>query len=169
VNDPQFTLTCSKLTVLMKNEAATKSDPKAKASPESSAKPNPSGSPATAEPGLQEGGGIDKAVAEGNVVIRQEKPSENGGPPQINIGKGRRVIFDNKTGEVTLRGWPQLQQGISTHIATSQQTVMVLDRAGHLQTTGPSITRIQDQPDPSPSAKPSSTPRASLLPLGGLP
>src|SRR5205814_1415926 len=62
------------------------------------------------------------------------------------------------------RSQPKFQQGPNMHIATSAQTVMVINQDGHLDTHGPSRTEIRQEPKeekpgssgatPSPSPKP---------------
>jgi hypothetical protein len=56
-------------------------------------------------------------------------------------------------GNFELTGNPRVQQGLNTHVATSPDTVMVLNEAGQLQTTGPSRTEIRQAPkaDASPT------------------
>gem|GEM_PF-342514 len=165
VVSPQFTLTCKKLTAFLNSDNG---DKPADASPTPKASATPAASPAKGKANAADdtpGGGLDHAVAEGDVVIVEQKPSANGGKPEVDIGKAAKAKFNNKTGEMVLFGWPQLQQGINTHIALAESTVMTLTRDGHLKTDGPSRTVIQDQPDePSPSPSPS----ASGSPLRSL-
>ena len=64
------------------------------------------------------------------------------------------------SGDVELEGTPRVQEGINTHVATSPDTVMIINQKGELNTHGPSRTEIR-QPPPgqaSPSATPSPTP-----------
>jgi lipopolysaccharide export system protein LptA len=157
VVSPQFTLTCKKLTAYL-NQDNGETKP--------AASPAPSGKPNGGVDDNGPGGGLDHAFAEGDVVIIEQKPAENGGKPEIDIGKSATAKFNNKTGEMVLMGWPQLQQGINTHIATSESTVMTLHKDGHLKTVGPSRSVIQDQPDPSPS--PAAAPSATSTPLGSF-
>src|SRR5215210_7828973 len=73
VKDPEFTITCEKLTAFLHDTAASK----AAAAPKTSAPPAASRSKGN---GGGTAGGLDRAVAEGKVTIIQEKPGENGGP-----------------------------------------------------------------------------------------
>jgi len=84
---------------------------------------------------------IDRAVAEGNVVIVQqsENPSEKGA-----VGKARQAVYVPTKGEVTLIGWPEVQQGINRHISTEQGTRMILNSNGRATTEGASKTVITD-------------------------
>jgi len=163
VVSPQFTMTCDKLTAYLN---ADNGENAASPSPSPAAKtPKPAKTPADDN---NNGGGLDHAVAEGSVVIVQQKPPANkGDKPQVNIGKSKTAYFNNKTGEMILHGWPQLQQGINTHIALAESTVMTLHKDGHLKTDGPSRTVIQDQPDePSPTPSSTPTPSANRSPFG---
>ncbi|MDP9292625.1 MAG: hypothetical protein M3O82_09720, partial [Verrucomicrobiota bacterium] len=92
----------------------------------------------------ERGGGLERAVAEGNVLIVQDKPDPNGGPPEHYVGKGARADYDAKTGDIVLTGWPQVQQGINSHVATEASTVMTLNRSGTIKTEGKSKTVIED-------------------------
>jgi hypothetical protein len=60
-------------------------------------------------------------------------------------------------------GNPRVQQGTNMHIATSPDTVMILNQEGQLTTHGPSRTEIRQEPSPSPSssaaASPTETPK----------
>ena len=96
VRDPEFGLSCDKLTVNMKK-------PPADGAEKPVAKPK--------EPG-ESNSGIEKAVAEGNVIITQDKPDPSTGKLQRYTGKAKRAVFDNATGTLTLYGWPQISQTI---------------------------------------------------------
>lgn len=87
--------------------------------------------------------GIDHAEADGHVVIVQDNTNDKGEPVK-SIGRAGHAIFEPATGDVTLTIWPQLQQGINNQIATDEKTVMVLNRAGRLKTTGPSRVTLVD-------------------------
>jgi lipopolysaccharide transport protein LptA len=90
---------------------------------------------------VKERNAIDHAVAEGHVVIVQqsENPSEKGA-----IGKARQAVYVPSTGEITLIGWPEVQQGINRHIATDPGTRMILNSNGRASTQGASKTVITD-------------------------
>lgn len=130
IDDPEFKLNAEKLTVYMKKQTPS-SDPKAKAG---------------ANPVMEKtgGGGLEKAVAEGNVVIEKMQPDGNGGQPVRYTGKAARVEYNAATGDAILSGWPRVQQGINMHVATEQSTVMYLNREGRMRTEGGSRTTIVD-------------------------
>jgi lipopolysaccharide transport protein LptA len=100
--------------------------------------------------------GLEKAVVEGNVGVVRDRPDPGGGPPSRMVGRSDKAVYIAKTGNFELTGNPRVQQGLNTHVATSPETVMVLNDKGELQTTGPSRTEIR-QP-PKSEATPSATP-----------
>lgn len=110
--------------------------------------------------------GLEKAVAEGNVGVVRDRPDPNGGPPSRAVGRSETATYVATTGNVELRGSPRVQQGENTHIATSPETVMVLNQKGQLTTHGASRTEIRQQPKeendkgkPSPADGSSKAPR----------
>jgi lipopolysaccharide transport protein LptA len=112
--------------------------------------------------------GLEKAIAEGNVAVVRDRPDPNGGPPTRAVGRSDQATYIAATGNVELRGTPRVQEGVNTHIATSADTVMVVNQNGQLTTHGPSRTEIRQEPKtddgekkdeskPTPSPKPSGT------------
>jgi lipopolysaccharide transport protein LptA len=108
-------------------------------------------------------GGLDKAVVEGNVGVVRDRPDPAGGPPSRMLGRSDKAVYIAKTGNFELSGNPRVQQGLNTHVATSPETVMVLNDKGELQTTGPSRTEIRQPPKsettPTPPPTPTPTPK----------
>lgn len=106
--------------------------------------------------------GLQKAIADGNVGVVRDRPDPNGGPPTHAVGRSEHAVYTATDGNVELTGMPKVQQGMNMHIATSAQTVMVINQDGHLNTHGPSRTEIRQEPkeekpgspSPSPSPKP---------------
>jgi lipopolysaccharide transport protein LptA len=94
----------------------------------------------------QQGEGLDKAVVEGHVGVVKDRPDPAGGPPSRMVGRSDKAVYTAKTGFFELTGNPRVQQGLNTHVATSPETVMVLNDKGELQTTGPSRTEIRQPP-----------------------
>jgi lipopolysaccharide transport protein LptA len=90
--------------------------------------------------------GLEKAVAEGNVAVVRDRPDPNGGPPTRAVGRSDQATYMATTGDVELRGTPRVQEGVNTHIATSSETVMVVNQKGQLTTRGPSRTEIRQEP-----------------------
>ena len=66
-------------------------------------------------------------------------------PPVLSTGRAQKAIYDAKDESVTLIGWPQITQGVNTHISTEEGTRMILYRDGRLKTYGGSRTIIQDK------------------------
>jgi lipopolysaccharide transport protein LptA len=107
----------------------------------------------------QSEGGLDKAVVEGNVGVVRERPDPAGGPPSKMVGRSEKAVYTAKNGNFELTGNPRVQQGLNTHVATSPDTVMVLNEKGELQTNGPSRTEIRQPPKSESTPTPSSTPK----------
>jgi lipopolysaccharide transport protein LptA len=102
--------------------------------------------------------GLEKAIAEGNVGLVRDKPDPNGGPPTRAVGRSEHAVYTAGDGRVELTGMPKVQQGPNMHIATSAETVMVIDQDGHLNTHGPSRTEIRQEPNAGKSPPPAATP-----------
>jgi lipopolysaccharide transport protein LptA len=105
--------------------------------------------------------GLEKAIAEGNVGLVRDKPDPNGGPPSHAVGRAEHGVYTASDGSVELTGMPKVQQGANMHIATSAETVMIMNQDGHLDTHGPSRTEIRQDPnqEKSPSATTSPSPK----------
>jgi lipopolysaccharide transport protein LptA len=115
--------------------------------------------------------GLEKAVAEGNVGLVRDRPDPNGGAPTRAVGRADKATYIAATGDVELKGTPRVQEGLNMHVATSPDTVMVINQNSQLTTHGPSRTEIRQQPNeekkgqPSPSqTSPAPTPPAAALP-----
>ena len=136
VKDPEFDMTCDKLTAYLRHDdpvpAAGGDAPKATPKPAGAAK--------------EKKGGLERAVAEGNVVITQEK-IESGGNISKSIGRSKRADYDAKTGDVVLTGRPRVKQGINQCDATADETVMTLNRDRDMKVTGPNKVTITDKGD----------------------
>lgn len=103
--------------------------------------------------GKGENQGLERALAEGNVGVVRDRPDPNGGPPTRAVGRSEKANYVAATGNVELTGTPRVQQGLNTHIATSPDTVMVINQAGQLTTHGPSRTDIRQEPKEGDEAK----------------
>src|SRR6266446_10761236 len=90
---------------------------------------------------------LEKAVADGNVGLVRERPDPNGGAPTRAVGRADRATYTAATGDVELRGTPRVQEGLNMHVATSPDTVMVINQNSQLSTHGPSRTEIRQQPN----------------------
>jgi lipopolysaccharide transport protein LptA len=91
--------------------------------------------------------GLEKAVAEGNVGLVRERLDPIGGPPTRAVGRADKATYTAATGDVELRGTPRVQEGLNMHVATSPDTVMVINQNSQLATHGPSRTEIRQQPN----------------------
>ena len=89
--------------------------------------------------------GLEKALAEGNVGLVRERPDPNGGPPTRAVGRADKATYTAATGDVELRGTPRVQEGPNMHVATSPDTVMIINQNSQLTTHGPSRTEIRQE------------------------
>jgi lipopolysaccharide transport protein LptA len=89
--------------------------------------------------------GLEKAIAEGNVGLVRERPDPNGGPPTQAVGRADKATYTAATGDVELRGTPRVQEGPNMHVATSPDTVMIINQNSQLTTHGPSRTEIRQE------------------------
>ncbi len=116
--------------------------------------------------------GLEKAIAEGNVGLVRDRPDPNGGPPTRAVGRADKATYTAATGDVELKGTPRVQEGLNMHVATSPDTVMVINQNSQLTTHGPSRTEIRQQPNeekknqasPPPQTSPAQTPPPAALP-----
>jgi lipopolysaccharide transport protein LptA len=89
---------------------------------------------------------LEKAIAEGNVGLVRDRPDPNGGAPTHAVGRADKATYTAATGDVELRGTPRVQEGANMHVATSPDTVMIINQNSQLSTHGPSRTEIRQQP-----------------------
>lgn len=150
VKGPQFLLTTDgDFEVYMKKQPKTpKPDPAAAAEAAKKGIPVakvPNAAPVTPasaanglnKPGAQDNG-VEKAIAKGKMVTIEKKDAEG----NVKIGKARHATYDGKSGDITLRDWPQVQDGQNVIIATEASTSMVLTQAGQLKVNGRARTDI---------------------------
>ena len=102
----------------------------------------------------KQSGGLDRAVVEGNVGVVRDRPDPGGGPPSRMVGRSDKAVYTASNGNFELTGNPRVQQGLNTHVATSPETVMILNEKGQLQTSGPSRTEIRQPPKAEQSPTP---------------
>lgn len=153
VKDPQFNLDCDKLTVHLKKPqvAAKVEDPNApKVAAPIGTKPK---EPAITKPAEKtaksdSGGNIEKAIAEGNVIIVQDKPDADG-KVQHYVGKGKKAVYEPDKKTCTLTGWPRVAQSmngsISKEIISKEEgCVIVMNQEGRIDVHGYHITRLID-------------------------
>src|ERR1700757_746571 len=107
---------------------------------------------------------LERAIAEGNVGLVRDRPDPNGGPPTRAVGRADKATYTAATGNVELRGTPRVQEGPNMHVATSPDTVMVINQNSQLTTHGPSRTEITQQPKEETKVEPKSSPSPALSP-----
>ena len=103
--------------------------------------------------------GLEKAIADGNVGVVRDRADPNGGPPTHAVGRCEHAVYTSADGNVELTGMPKVQQGPNMHIATSAETVMVINQDGHLNTHGPSRTEIRQEPQQEKAGSPAPSPK----------
>jgi lipopolysaccharide transport protein LptA len=103
--------------------------------------------------------GLEKAIADGNVGVVRDRADPNGGPPTHAVGRCEHAVYTSADGNVELSGMPKVQQGLNMHIATSAETVMVINQDGHLNTHGPSRTEIRQEPKEEKAGSPAPSPK----------
>ena len=97
--------------------------------------------------------GMEKAIAEGNVGVVRDRADPNGGPVSRAVGRADTATYITATNNVELKGTPRVQQGPNLHVATSPDTVMVINENGQLTTHGPSRTDLRQEPKSDEGAK----------------
>lgn len=148
VRNPDFTLSCDKLTAFLKTEETKKGAPGAA---------TPRALPTVEAPGVAvtgaapkapagPGGGLDKAIAESNVEIIQDKVSDDG-TISHNVAHCKRAEYDSSTGDLVLKGMPEVQSGINTIVATAEETTITMNRDGRLKTVGPHKSTLRENPN----------------------
>jgi len=139
VKDPEFNVSCDKLTAYLK------SDPKTKPATDAAAKPAPKPDVASAK---KKSGGLERAVAESTgeqrVIITQDK-TEADGTISRSMGKADKATYDAVSGDIVLYGSPEVLQNINKVIATDSGTIMTLNRDGRMKATGPHKTTIVEK------------------------
>ncbi len=89
---------------------------------------------------------IDWAEARGRLVNVQKRGADG----RLKVGIAKHIIFDSKTGEITLKEWPQVQDGPNLIIATEESTVMVIDQNNHFRSYGgKTTTKLMPANDPN--------------------
>ena len=144
VTDSRFSLNCDKLTAVLRR--SLKDALKEEGEGAAPLKPGREVSREAAKPGANpkpSAGGIEKAIAEGHVVIAQEKINDKG-ESERSVGRAHKAVYDADSGDITLSGWPQLEQKTNTIVALEEGTVIVLNRKGALDVQGQSKTVLRN-------------------------
>ncbi len=143
VKHPEFGLSSDRLTVTIKSTFLKNMD-----QPDGKAKPAEEKNKAPAEKPKSNEGALEKVVAEGHVIMTQDKLDGNG-MPQRYTGKAARAVYESKTDTLKLYGWPQISQSIGGNIskqivAREESCVIILDRAGKIEVKGYHTSTLQD-------------------------
>ena len=157
VIDPDFTMTTDKLTVHMakQEEGGGLSSAEAEGNviivhaneAKNTKAGSDAGAPATPTP--------SPTPAVSSVLADPPGPSPSPTPPPVlSTGRAQKALYDAKDQSVTLIGWPQITQGVNTHISTEEGTRMILYRDGRLKTYGGSRTIIQDKSEANKTVPP---------------
>jgi lipopolysaccharide export system protein LptA len=154
VIDPDFTMTTDKLTVHMAKQedggglSSAEADGNVIIVHANEAK--------NAKGGAEAGASATPAPSPTSSVLADPPgPSPSPTPPLVlSTGRAQKAIYDAKDQSVTLIGWPQITQGVNTHISTEEGTRMILYRDGRLKTYGGSRTIIQDKSEANKAAPP---------------
>lgn len=136
VLDPRFSLNCHRLTAYLKRQ-------------EPETKTEGAGGAGAAEKKRDQGGaagpggGVEKAVAEGDVIIVQDKLNDKG-QIERSIGRAAKAVYDSGSGDITLSGWPQVEQKLNTVVATQESTVIILNNKGTMEVLGHSKSVLRN-------------------------
>jgi lipopolysaccharide export system protein LptA len=158
VVDPDFTMTTDKLTVHMAKQEEGGGLSSAEADGNviivhANESKNANGGSNASSPTPSPKPTATSLVADPPEPTAQPSPTP---PLVLSTGRAQKAIYDAKDESVTLIGWPQITQGVNTHISTEEGTRMILYRDGRLKTFGGSRTIIQDKSEANKSvpAKP---------------
>ncbi len=160
VKDPEFNVTCDKLTAHLKHQdkaadanatpAPTGKGPKGATPKPATPATTPKAADGKGSAAPSKGGGLEKAIAittsDRRVVITQDKV-EADGTISHSIGLANKAVYDAITGDITLTGMPDVTQKVNRCVATDPVTIMILNRDGHMHAIGPHKTIIVDKGD----------------------
>jgi lipopolysaccharide export system protein LptA len=135
VVDPRFSLACEKLTVFFRDKTGIANAIEGKDAKEGKAGKEAGEVPAD--------GALERVVAEGDVVIFQEKTNDRG-EIERSVGRAHKAVYDTKTGNISLSGWPQVEQKQNTIVAMEESTVILLNRKGTLEVLGHSKSVLRN-------------------------
>jgi lipopolysaccharide export system protein LptA len=90
------------------------------------------------------GGNLKRAIAKGRKVIITRQAA-NG---EVQTGWGREAVYDGATGDILLRGWPQIQKRNNLTVATEPTTYFIIKANGNFHALGGHAqTRIVQESD----------------------
>jgi lipopolysaccharide export system protein LptA len=142
VVDPRFNLNCEILTAFIKKTELKSRSPLAAVGAEKEPQKSeptdgtePTGS-AMAPP--KNSGGLERAIAEVDVVIVQERVNDQG-EVERSVGRAQKAVYESTTDTIALYGWPRVDQEHKRNsiVATSAETVMTMTKKGDVDIQGP--------------------------------
>ena len=142
VVDPRFNLNCEILTAFIKKTEQKNRSPVAPVGAEKEPQKSeptdgtePTGS-AMAPP--KNSGGLERAIAEVDVVIVQERVNDQG-EVERSVGRAQKAVYESTTDTIALYGWPRVDQEHKRNsiVATSAETVMTMTKKGDVDIQGP--------------------------------
>src|SRR5207244_8117132 len=86
---------------------------------------------------------VTEAGDEGNGAVVRDRAEANGGAPTRAVGRSDQATYVATTGNVELHGTSRVQEGVNTHIATSPDTVMIVNQKGEITTHSASRTELR--------------------------
>ena len=140
VVDPRFNLNCEVLTAFIK-KAEPKIQPQTANKQELTTSKTESPSPASsssASPAPKSSGGLERAIAEGDVIIVQERVNDQG-EVERSIGRAQKAVYESITDTISLYGWPRVDQEHKRNsiVSTGADTVMTMTKKGDVDIQGP--------------------------------
>ncbi len=154
VRSPQGSIDCEELEIHMPKQSAGKDKKKPSAADSDILASGPGSSPLGVRPEI--------AYARGSMVTIEKLTAEG----ELQVAHCNEVaIYDGKTGKITLRGWPSVQQGGKLIEATDPRTYMIIDESGKLSVEGgPQRTTLVGENSSGATAPANETPPASPAP-----
>lgn len=138
VVDPRFNLNCETLTAFIK-KTEPKTQPRNTTKEElAAAKTETAASSSSPSLTPKSSGGLEKAIAEGDVVIVQERVNEQG-EVEKSVGRAQRAVYESTTDTISLYGWPRVDQEHKRNsiVSTAADTVMTMSKKGDVDIQGP--------------------------------
>jgi lipopolysaccharide export system protein LptA len=142
VVDPRFNLNCEILTAFIKKTEQKGRSPLAaggaEKEPQKPEAPNTAETTGSAPAAPKNSGGLERAIAEGEVVIVQERVNDQG-EVERSVGRAQKAVYESTTDTIALYGWPRVDQEHKRNsiVATSAETVMTMTKKGDVDIQGP--------------------------------
>jgi lipopolysaccharide export system protein LptA len=142
VVDPRFNLNCEILTAFIKKTDQKSRSPLAavgaEKAPQKPEAPGAAETAGSAPAAPKNSGGLERAIAEGEVVIVQERVNDQG-EVERSVGRAQKAVYESSTDTIALSGWPRVDQEHKRNsiVATSAETVMTMTKKGDVDIQGP--------------------------------